>query len=74
MILSASHEESKDEQDDQKNYIHKERMTSSFCRQFVVDDIQKDGIKATFKDGVLTVDMPKMAAQPAPQSQTIDIQ
>ena len=74
LILSASHEESKDEQDDQKNYIHKERMTSSFCRQFVVDDIQKDGIKATFKDGVLTVDMPKMAAQPAPQSQTIDIQ
>lgn len=74
LTLSATHEEQKDEQDDQKHFIRKERRTSSFCRQFVVDGIEKDNIKASFKDGVLTVDLPKQAAQPVEASQTIAIQ
>lgn len=74
LTLSATHEDSKDETDDQKHFIRKERMSSSFCRQFVVDDVEKDKIQASFKDGVLKVDMPKMAAQAAPASQPINIQ
>lgn len=74
LTLSASHEESKDKQNENKQYLRKERMSSSFCRQFVVPDIEKDGIQAAFKDGVLTVEMPKMAVKPAEASQTIQIQ
>ena len=49
LTLSASHVESKDEQDEQKNYIRKERMSSSFCRQFPVSGIQKEGTcKSTY--------------------------
>lgn len=74
LTLSAVHEETKDEQDNQKNYVRKERSSTSFCRQFVVDNVDKEGIQASFKDGVLTVAMPKVAAQPAAESQTITIE
>lgn len=74
LTLSARHEESKDEQNDQKNYIYKERSSSSFCRRFPVSGIRKDGIQASFVDGVLTVTLPKETPQPAESVHTIDIQ
>ena len=74
LTLSARHEETKDEQDDQKNYIYKERSSSSFCRSFPVSGIRKDGIQASFADGVLTVTLPKETPQPAESVRTIDIQ
>ena len=74
LTLSARHEETKDEQDDQKNYIYKERSSSSFCRSFPVNGIRKDGIQASFADGVLTVTLPKETPQSAESVRTIDIQ
>lgn len=74
LTLSARHEETKDEQDDQKNYIYKERSSSSFCRSFPVSGRRKDGIQASFADGVLTVTLPKETPQPAESVRTIDIQ
>lgn len=74
LTISARHEETKDEQDDQKNYIYKERSSSSFCRSFPVSGIRKDGIQASFADGVLTVTLPKETPQPAESVRTIDIQ
>ncbi|MCH4167321.1 MAG: Hsp20/alpha crystallin family protein [Megasphaera sp.] len=74
LTLSAQHEESKDEQDEKKNYIRKERRSSSFCRQFVVHNIQKDGIQASFEDGVLKVELPKTDQKVVDQSHRIAIQ
>lgn len=74
LTLSASHVESKDEQDEQKNYICKERMSSSFCRQFPVSGIRKEGIQASFENGVLTMMLPKEEPQQAETKHTIDIQ
>ena len=73
LTLAASHNEQKDSQDEQHNYICKERSSSSFCRQFPVTGIQKEGIQAAFKDGVLTVTLPKDAQQAQPTN-TIEIQ
>ena len=73
LTLAASHNEQKDSQDDQHNYICKERSSSSFCRQFPVTGIQKEGIQAAFKDGVLTITLPKDAQQAQPTN-TIEIQ
>lgn len=73
LTLAASHNEQKDSQDDQHNYICKERSSSSFCRQFPVTSIQKEGIQAAFKDGVLTITLPKDAPQAQPTN-TIEIQ
>lgn len=73
LTLSAAHEETKDEQDEQKKYVRKERSSTSFCRQFVVSNVDKQGIQASFKDGVLTVDMPKVTAKLEAESQSITI-
>ena len=74
LTISAHHEESKDEQDEQKRYIRKERTSHSFCRQFQVNGIQKDHIQATFVNGVLTVTLPKETAKQIEAAKTIEIQ
>lgn len=74
LTLSANHEETKDESDAQRHYVRKERSRSSFCRQFVVYNIDKKGIRAAFKDGVLTVSMPKLDQEKIEESHRIEVQ
>lgn len=51
-----SRSESKD-----KNYIRRERSYGSFMRRFDISGIEKDGIQAFYKQGVLTLELPKKA-------------
>ncbi len=74
LTLSARHEANKEEQDEQKNYIRKERVSRSFCRQFHVGNIQKNDIQASFKDGVLTITLPKETPKEIEAAKTIEIQ
>lgn len=76
LTLSAKHEEKKEEKDakDKKNYIRKERTNKVFCRQFSVQNIQKEGIQANFKDGVLTIVMPKEDPKKVAESHRIAVQ
>lgn len=74
LTLSARHEDTKDEQDEQKNYIYKERSSSSFCRRFPVSGIRKEDIQASFADGVLTITLPKETTKQIEEAKTIDIQ
>ena len=57
LTISASHNEEKDEEN--KNYIRKERVYGSTKRQFYVGDVDEDSIKASFDRGVLKVVVPK---------------
>lgn len=57
LTISASHDEEKNEEE--KNYIRKERIYGSTKRQFYVGDINEESIKANFNDGVLKVVVPK---------------
>lgn len=57
----------------QKKYIRQERTNTAFCRQFTVRNIQKDGIEASYKDGVLTVTMPKVDPQKEIEAHRIEI-
>jgi HSP20 family protein len=41
------------------SFIRKERASGSYTRRFMIDDVKEDEIKATFKDGVLEVMLPK---------------
>ncbi len=74
LTLSARHEDNKEEKDEQKNYIRKERVSRSFCRQFHVGNVYKEGIQAAFKDGVLTITLPKEAPKKIEAAKTIEIQ
>ena len=65
LTIRATHSENKDEKDEKQRYIRKERYSGHYERSFYVGDaITEDDIKAKFKDGVLTMEVPKKEAQP----------
>ena len=57
LTISAAHIENKE--DTTGEYIRKERSTMSQHRQFVLKNVDEDKINAAYKDGVLTIDLPK---------------
>lgn len=58
LTIAASYEETAEEKD--KNYIRRERRRGNFSRSISIpEDIKSSEIKASFKDGVLKVTLPK---------------
>lgn len=58
--VTISGEKRQEEKVEKKNYHRVERSYGSFCRRFQLpENINSDKIKASFKDGVLEVRLPK---------------
>lgn len=57
LTISVSHETSEDEND--RNYIRKERSYTNMSRNFYIGSVDEKDIKANFKDGILKVVVPK---------------
>lgn len=71
--LTISVERSNETNEENENYIRRERAYGSYKRCFYVDDVKEDEIKATYKDGILSLTIPK--AKPAEKKgRRIDIQ
>lgn len=68
-----SHKDSKDEKDDKGDYIRRERYYGSYSRSFNVSEIDVEGIKAAYENGVLTLTMPKKAPV-KPESKHLEIE
>jgi len=50
----------KDEKNEDKNgYIYRERSSGSYRRSFHMENIRNEDVKASYKDGILTVTLPK---------------
>ena len=64
LTISASHSENKDEKDDNGKYIRRERRSSSYQRSFNVEGLKPEDIIAQYRNGVLTVTLPKKEAIP----------
>ena len=65
LTINAESNSSNDEKDDDGNFIRRERYTGSCSRSFYVGDgVTQDDIHAAFKDGVLTLTVPKKEAIP----------
>lgn len=57
--VSAKVEDSNEEEEEEK-YIHKERFYGECSRSFYVgDNIKEEDVKASFKNGILTLTVPK---------------
>jgi HSP20 family protein len=68
--ICAEHEESKENND--KNWLRRERSSTGFYRSLELpDEIKSDDVDAEFKDGILTVMLPKV--EPKPQQKTSKI-
>ena len=59
LTITAEKSSENNEEDENKNYIRKERSYGKYQRSFYVGGIDKENIDANFKDGILTITMPK---------------
>ena len=50
---------SKEEEEDDKNYIRRERIYGSYQRSFYLGELDEDNIIAKFENGTLNVKVPK---------------
>ena len=60
LTISAKRNTSKDEKDEQGNILRQERFTGNCSRTFSIGkDVKDTYIHASFKDGILTITVPK---------------
>lgn len=57
--LTITAEKKEEINDEEKNYIRKERSYGKYQRSFYLGDLETENIKAEFKDGMLKVTVPK---------------
>ncbi len=58
--LTISGERKKEEKQENKNYMRRERYRGSFVRSFTLPNaVKEDDIKAKYKEGVLTINIKK---------------
>jgi HSP20 family protein len=59
-VLTISSESKNEKEETREGYKRKEFSYSSFCRSFYIpENVNKDNIEANYKDGILTVSLPK---------------
>ena len=75
LIITASSNVEKEEKDDSKNYLRRERSTGRYRRSFFVgDELTEDDIKAKFENGTLTINLPKKEQKKIEGKKTINIE
>ena len=75
LTITANRDETKEEKDAKGNCLHKERYTGSCNRSFYVGDkVTQDEIKASFRDGVLLLQIPKEVQKVEEQPKLITIE
>ncbi len=57
--LTVKVSKKEENEDEGKNYIRRERSSREFSRSFYVGDVDPETIKANFKNGCLTIEVPK---------------
>lgn len=72
LTISAEHKECSENKDGKNSYIRKERSCGSYMRGFELNGIKSDEISAEYKDGVLTLTLPKAEAT-VPQGRMLEI-
>ena len=74
LTISADYDEKKEEKGEDDKYVYRERRCGSMSRSFNVEGIREEDITASFKDGVLTLNLPKVAEVEKPETHAIEIE
>ena len=61
------------QKEEKENYVYSERRSGRFQRSFSLDGIEEEGIRAQYRDGVLTLHLPKTRGEEKPETRTIAI-
>ena len=72
LTIKAETKSENDEKDQNGKYIRRERRYGSYKRSFDLTGIDTGGIKAEYKNGILTIDLPKQK-QEAPKQRRLEI-
>ena len=72
LTISATRKQEHREEKD--NYLYMERRNGRFQRSFTLDGVDHEHIEAGYKDGILTVTMPKLAPEVVNNHRKIPIQ
>jgi HSP20 family protein len=72
LTIAAEHSTNNDEKDDKGNYIRRERSFGSYRRSFDIGDVNTDAVSAEYKNGILTIELPKKAPE-APVAKRLEI-
>ena len=59
LTISATHSSENENKDEGNNYIRRERSYGSYTRSFDLEGIRAEEITASYKDGVLSLTLPK---------------
>ena len=70
--MTITAERKREQNEENSNYIRRERSYGSFSRRFGTEGIDTERMEANFTDGVLTLSMPKLV-EPTPVSRRIEI-
>ena len=65
-VLTISSENKNEKEETQDGFKRREFSYSSFCRSFYLpENVNQDKIEASYKDGILTVELPKQKEEKA---------
>ena len=68
----AQGEENATDKKQPEKYLRRERYYGEMQRSFYIDDIDEANIKAAYKDGILTVTLPKVTEEQTAKTITVD--
>ncbi len=75
LTVTATKDESKEEKDKKGNYIHQERFVGQCSRSYYAgENLKEEDIKASFKNGTLTLVFPKEEAKKIEEKKYIQIE
>ena len=75
LTITAEHKNETEERDKKTGYIRKERYSGSCSRTFYVGEgVTQEDIKAKYRNGVLTIDVPKKDVNKVPEKRFIQIE
>jgi HSP20 family protein len=73
-VLTISSETKNEVEDNKDGYKRKEFSYTSFCRSFYIpENVNRDEIGASYKDGILTVELPKQEEEKSKISRQVKI-
>ena len=73
-VLTISSESKHESEEDTDGYKRKEFSYSSFCRSFQIpENVNKEKIEAGYKDGILSVELPKVEEEKSKISRQVKI-
>ena len=72
LTISAEHSSDKEDKDDERSFVRRERFYGSYSRSFNVSGIDTDAITASYDNGVLKLTMPRKTPE-VPASRRLEI-